>query len=711
MPVPHLHSFCLPVRLVTLVAAASVYSALAACRTVAPAAASSVKADEAAVGPGEGSDAPSLNFYEATRIRGLAAEKSCGAFQAEQGIFVTKRDAAGNAVEGTIRVLSDNAGNSIYVVAEFNLWGAAKTADDKLHPVEGTPYFEGKIRGLKHLMQYRLELNGVQVLDPAASLYSSTGFFLRQGIASDQPFLNSVFWDFAHPGAYKAAVPSVDLRSKPVIIAEGEVFEMARKWQSSNAAGPPGMQNTYRFVATSGLIEELKRSGYNAVEFLPFNTSMDGDHWHFRYQVYGLFAPESRYGNPDDFAAMIDAFNKAGIAVIMDAVVGHYPFQGNEGVRDLSPIGLHTWKKADGQALYGEVKSPWGTNRYDYANPYVRRFLSDSILHMVCRYGLSGIRFDNLDGIRLYEGPGGGGPEFLKELMGSLREVRPEMTLIAEMFFGFNAVMQRMDEGGFGVNFRTHSDFFDFLKDNLLQTTDGIDMDRLRKAIRGPWDWKEAARVQYATNHDEAANKRDGATGAYLGTLLNGGGWYYVEKKTMVFAALTMLSSTAYLDMPQLRLLQEGSFNDNSAVDWPLKKQESQGRTWQYFADLSNFVRSHDAFAFMNLDGNVENHIDTDEGRRIISLRRVDQKTGKSVLAVVNLGHVAMSNYGIGIDAPGSFRVALDGDGKQYGGTGELEKRLPGGIVEAGGGGLHGKAHSLTLPYLGAYSAVVLSDE
>ncbi len=672
-----------------------VLAALAACRTpdgpVGPDAALKDGGAAAATQPSEG-----LDFYEATRIRGLAATKSCASLQTAQGIVVTKRDASGQALEGKIRVLADNPGNKIVVLADFNKWGDQRTDDDVLKPVAGTPYFEGRLRSLKHGMQYRLELNGTQLLDPAARMFTSTGF------------LNSMFWDFDRPGAAPAPTKVVDLREKPVLIAESEVYELAKAWKFNGKKGPDAIGGTYDFVAKSGLIDELKKAGYNAVEFLPFNTSMDGSHWHFRYQVYGLFAPESRYGDPDAFTRMMKAFSDAGINVIMDAVVGHYPYKGNEGERSLGPVGIHNWKKTDGNALYGSIASPWSTNRYDYANPFVRRFLTDSVLHMVCRYGIGGIRFDNLDGIRLYEGPGNGGPEFLKELMTDLRAYRPEMLLIGEMFFGHNPVLQRMDQGGFGIGFRTHSDFFDFLKDNMLKSTEEIDMHSLRNALRGPFAWKEASRVQYATNHDEAANKRDGATGAYLGSLLNGGGSYYVENKTKAFNSIVMLSSAAYLDMPQLRLLQEGSFNDNSAVDWDLKKQEQQGRVWSYFADLSNFVKARDAFAFHNFSADVENHVDTDEGRRILSIKRKDKSSGKIVYAVVNLSHVALNNYQFGVDYAGNLRIAVDSDGKAYGGSGELQKRAPTGNLAAEGGPKHGKTGSVSVPFLAAYGTVVL---
>lgn len=665
--------------------------------------------------PGESQDSSStldsqgqdpLKDYEVTRIKGLAAAKQCESYQSETGIFVTKRDAQGNALEGKIRVLSDNPNNKIEILADFNGWGESKTPEDKLKRVDGTPYYEGKIRKLSHKMQYRLLVNGEQLLDPSANQFTTESFFQENGLPSNPAYLNSVFWDFGHPGAYKMQTLSVDLRQKPLVIAETEVLELVKKFKD----GPKKLHDTYKFVAESGVITELKNAGYNAVEFLPFNTSVDGDRWHFRYQVFGLFAPESRYGSPDEFAQMLDAFNKAGIAIIMDAVVGHYPHYANEGIRHLDKIGIHRWKKPDGKRLFGEIGSPWGTFRYDYANPFVRRFLVDSTMTMICRYGISGIRFDNLDGIRLYEGPGGGGPEFLKQLMSELRAYRPESILIAEMFFGFNEVLKRIDKGGFGVSYRTHSDFFDFLKDNMLKQTQEIDLQRLKGAIRNPFDYGEASRVQYVTNHDEAANRRDGATGAYVASLVNGGGWYYVENKTKAFGSLAMLTSSVYLDMPQMRLLQEGSFNENSAVDWGLRKLDSQRMIYDYFAALSNIYKDNAAFAFQNFRPDVENHVDSGNGNRIISVKRKDLATGKTFYALINLGHVGIANYRFGVETQGTMKVAINSDAKIYAGSGELEKRAPSGVVTVEDQSLHGKPRSVSVPFLAPYATVLLES-
>lgn len=649
-----------------------------------------------------------LNWYEAWQIRDLKANKDCGDFKPEVGVFVTQRNSSGEAVEGYFRVLVDRSEADIYIQSSINNWGQGKNPEDKLEQEPGTPYYRSQNVPIKHGMQYRYLVNGDQLLDPAASLYTTQSLFEEQGETPDKPYLNSVFWDYVHPGHYETTAPAVDLRSKIPIIAESEVMALVGKWEYNGRLGPSQLHDTYKFVATSGIIDYLKKSGYNAIEFLPFNASLDGDQWHLRYQVFGLFAPDSRYGNPDEFAMMIDAFNRAGMVVIMDAVVGHYPYKGNSDVRSIANIGPHRWKKENGNPLFGNVMSPWDTYRYDYANPHIRRFLTDSIMNMMCRYNIGGIRFDNFDGIRLYEGPGGGGTEFVQGLVKEIRSYRPESLLIGEMFFGYNAVVQAISQNGFGINFRTHSDFFDFLKDNLLKSTEQVDIERLRNVIRMPWEWNEATRVQYLTNHDEAANGRDGATGSYVATLLKGGDWYYVERKTIAFGSLTMLSSMAYLDMPQLRLLQEGTFSNNPTVDWTLLKSDSQRAVFQYFSDLSNIVKDEEAFAIQNYHPNIENTVDTAYGNRVITMQRINFESDKHFYIIINLGHQSFENYKVGVNLTGDYTILIDSDDKKYRGSGRLTNSVANKILTAENAEHHGKPYSFTLPYLGPYTAVLV---
>lgn len=635
---------------------------------------------------------PHLEWYEATRVISLKPTKDISKFVSHTGIRVTQRNKNGEPTEVLLRVLSDNSNNKIEVIGDFNKWGVSGTTVLK---DEGNGYFSGKIFGIKHGDQFRLRVNGQDLLDPSALAFSTPE--LNQKLTGqNNSELNSVFWDIDGVGKYEFKNPIVDLRAKPMSISENEIHALVAKYKG----GPKNTNETYNFIAGSGLISELKKRGINAIELLPFNAAADGEAWAQRYQVYGLFAIESKYGTPTEFARMMDKFNEAGIAVVMDALFSHYPFKSNEGHRHLNPIGLNNWKKANGQNLYGDRLTEWNTYRYDYENPFVRRFLIDSVLTTIKYYRVSGVRVDNYDGIQYLPG----GTLFLKELVKEIRDYAPEIWMNAEMFSAKNEVTKRLDQDGHGMNSYNNGKFFGEVVRAFSQSrTDGLDMNVIKSAIREIWKWNEALRLFYITNHDEAANVAGGATGAYFATLVNGGGWQHVEGKTRVFGSLAMMAGSMYLDMLQLRILQEGNFYSNPNVEWGLLESQSQKNSDRFFADLSKFFISESAFNSLNLHPEIENHVDFNN--KIISLERIDFQTGKRVYAVINFNHNGFENYSFGVGKAGNYKIKVDSDRAEYGGSGRMGQSS---VVSSQNIPMHGEGQSVKIPYLAPYGVVVI---
>jgi len=156
-----------------------------------------------------------------------------------------------------------------------------------------------------------------------------------------------------------------------------------------------------------------------------------------------------------------------------------------------------------------------------------------------------------------------------------------------------------------------------------------------------------------------------------------------------------------------MRLLQEGSFYTNPAIDWNLLQHGSQQRVNDYFSHLSRLVGSDPAFAHHNLSPDIENH--TDHQNKVISFERIDHTTGRRLYGVVNLSHRAFENYAFGVQASGELRLLVDSDRTEFGGSGELSRRLPTRTLQTEAAGMHDKPHRLVVPILPAYGVAVFS--
>src|SRR5439155_746807 len=128
---------------------------------------------------------------------------------------------------------------------------------------------------------------------------------------------------------------------------------------------------TYRELAEQ-LPAYARDMGFTHLEFLPVSEHPFDGSW--GYQPTGLYAPTSRFGTPEDFAALVDACHREGVGVLLDWVPGHFPDD---------PHGLGSF---DGTALY-EHANPlqgrhldWGTLNYISKDPIHRKHHHGDIL-------------------------------------------------------------------------------------------------------------------------------------------------------------------------------------------------------------------------------------------------------------------------------------------------------------------------------------------
>ena len=232
---------------------------------------------------------------------------------------------------------------------------------------------------------------------------------------------------------------------------------------------------SYRELADE-LVDYVQDIGFTHVEFLPVAEHAYYPSW--GYQVTGFYAPTSRYGTPDDFAALINALHEAGIGVILDWVPAHFP-------RDDFALA-----RFDGTALY-EHADPrrgehpdWGTYIFDFGREEVCNFLTANALYWCDRFHVDGLRVDAVASMLYldYSRKEGewlpnvhGGREnleaiaFLQHLNHHVLARHPGVVTIAEESTDWPKVSRPQGDGGLGFSLKWNMgwmhDNLDFLRE------------------------------------------------------------------------------------------------------------------------------------------------------------------------------------------------------------------------------------------------------
>ena len=261
----------------------------------------------------------------------------------------------------------------VSVVGDFNNWDGRVNVM-RHHPVSGI--WDIFIPNLSEGMLYKFEIisKDGRLLPLKSDPY---GFYqeLRPKTASILWNKEKYKWnENPHWEQTKKAINSIDA---PISIYEVHLGSWKRK---------DGNQFlNYRELAHD-LIPYAKYMGFTHIELLPIMEFPFDGSW--GYQTTGMFAPTSRYGNPDDFKYFVEQCHNAGIGLILDWVAAHFP-KDNHGLAlfDGKPL----YEYADDRK--GEHKD-WGTKIYDYGRNEVVNFLLASATFWLDEYKVDGLRFD-----------------------------------------------------------------------------------------------------------------------------------------------------------------------------------------------------------------------------------------------------------------------------------------------------------------------------
>ena len=548
-------------------------------------------------------------------------------------------------------VFAPNA-RRVSVVGDFNFWDGRRHA----MRVRGNGYWEIFVPGARAGDHYKYEI--IAADGQMVPLKSDPVAFA----AEVRPQTASIVMDMATVPRPQPGPPRANARDAPISIYEVHLGSWRRK------ALEGGRWLTYRELAAE-LPAYVRDLGFTHVEFLPVSEHPFDGSW--GYQPTGLFAPTSRFGNPADFAALVDACHRAGLAVLLDWVPGHFPDD---------PHGLAHF---NGTALYEHANPKqgrhldWDTLIYNYGRTEVANVLLANGLFWLDRYGIDGLRVDAVASMLYldYSRPVGGwipnrfgGRENL-EAIAFLRRFNtevfgryPHATTAAEESTAWPMVSRPVDAGGLGFGYKWNMGW-------MHDTLDYIGKDPLyRRHHHG----QILFGLHYAffenfilpLSHDEVVHGKRS-----LLARMPGDTWQRFANLRAYYGFMFGHPGKKLLFMGS-EFAQEREWRHDHSLDWHLLEQPLHAGIHSLVRDLNKLYRAQPALHALDCEAaGFEWLVMHDADRSIFAWLRKGRDVQERCLVVVNFAPELHRDYRIKLPFAGFWREVLNTDAACYGGS------------------------------------------
>ncbi|XP_050097195.1 1,4-alpha-glucan-branching enzyme [Anopheles aquasalis] len=453
---------------------------------------------------------------------------------------------------------------------------------------------------------------------------------------------------------------------------------------------------TYRNFGDN-VIPRIAQLGYNAVQLMAvLEHSLYSS---FGYQVTSFFAASSRCGTPDDLKYMIDKAHEHGLFVLLDVVHSHASKNTQDGLNQFD--GTDACYFHDGPR---GVHSLWDSRLFNYSEYEVLRFLLSNLRWWHDEYNFDGYRFDGVTSMLYHSrGIGEGFSGDYNEYFGLnvdtealvyltianyfLHEHDPNVITIAEDVSGMPTLCRPTQEGGVGFDYRLGMAIPDKWI-QLLKTKSDEDWN-IGNIVHTLTNrrWKEST-VAYAESHDQAL-VGDKTIAFWLMdkemythmSVISGSSLIIdrgIALHKMIRLITHALGGEAYLNFIG------NEFGHPEWLDFPrVGNNESYHyarRQWHLVDDellkyrfLNEFDRAlqHTEERYHWLDCLPAYVSCKHEDDKVIAFER------NNLLFVLNFHSTkSFTDYRIGVDLPGKYRVVLSTDDGAFGGFDRIDKTV-----------------------------------
>jgi 1,4-alpha-glucan branching enzyme len=625
----------------------------------------------------------------------LFTEGDIQAFQ--QGRHSTLYQLFGNkqlevlGVQGTyFSVWAPNA-TAVFVKGNFNDWS------NEAHPLkvrlESSGIWEGFIPHIGQGEVYKYHIHGYRGMkldkgDPFAHYWER------------RPLTASITWPSAY--TWKDQQWMEDRKIKNRTDQPYSVYEVhLASWMRPDKNNEDSYNSYLQLIDL--LVPYVKEMGFTHVEFMPVMEHPFDGSW--GYQGVGFFAPTSRFGNPQEFAALVEAFHQAGIGVILDWVPSHFPYD-SHGLFMFD--GANTYEYADMRKGY---HPDWNSYIFNYKRGEVKSFLISSAKFWCDQFHIDALRVDAVSSmLRLdysrEEGEwepnefGGNGNieaiEFIKDLNITLYRDFPAIQTIAEEASDWPGISQPvfMDGLGFGMK---------WMMGWMHDTLDYFKLDPIMRS--GAQDKFSFSMMYYYDEHFMLPLSHDEVVHGKSPMLykMPGDEWQKFANLRLMYAYMFTHPGAKLLFMGnEFAATQEWDYQ--SELQWDLLQHVSHGGMKYCVQQLNYLYKAHPALYELQYDEGGFEWVETNKRQEgVIAFKRKGKDPKEELLVVFNMTPVPRHQFPIHVAGKTIWKEIFNSDDKAYWGVGDLyNKEVKGVSVD---GTNDWKLLQLELP---ALSAIVL---
>jgi 1,4-alpha-glucan branching enzyme len=554
---------------------------------------------------------------------------------------------------------------SVSVKGNFNDW---KNYEYELTARwDNSGVWEGFIPGFKVGEVYKYHIKGfegaeVDKGDPFANFWEK------------RPLTASISWDMHHHWSDEDWMKK--RKTHNALNAPWSVYEVhLASWMRPDKNDEESY-NSYEQI-TARLVPYIQEMGFTHVELMPVMEHPFDGSW--GYQGTGYYAPTSRFGSPQDFMKMVEAFHNAGVGVILDWVPSHFPYD-SHGLFMFD--GTHTYEYADMRKGY---HPDWNSYIFNYKRGEVKSFLISNARFWIDKFHIDGIRVDAVSSMLKLnysrtegqwepnEFGGDGNLEaiaFIKDLNTTIFRDFPDVQTIAEEASDWPGVSRPTFSDGLGFGMKwmmgwMHDTLKYFKQDPLYRQHQ---QDQFSFSMMYYYD----ENFMMPLSHDEVVHGK-----SPMIYKMPGDEW-------QKFANLRLLYSYMFTH-PGGKLLFMGNefastleWNYKSELPWELLQHDCHKMMRECVKDLCHLLKNEpalyenqfnkDGFEWVDLNHRAES---------VIVFRRKGTLPEDDVLVVLNMTPEVRRDWKITTYGKKSWTEIFNSDAKKYWGTGEVFNPQP----------------------------------